>query len=219
MKIMIGTPTYDGKLDVHYNESLINTCIQGLKLGLEIIPFYIAYDALIQRARNDIFKIAYHYNVDCLFFIDADIGWDPDNFFKLVLNQNHIVGGTYRKKTDNEELYVLKIKDNEQEISIEQNLIEVQGLGMGFTKIDNYAIKKIWENSEKYVEDNIEKANVFFVEIKDNTIISEDIVFCNNWINLDEKIYLDSSITCNHTGIKTFYGNFENWIAQNFNDK
>jgi len=223
MKIMIGTPTYDGKLDVNYISSLLDTLKQASELGITIYPLFMAYDALVQRSRNDIFQTAYKAEVDFLFFIDADISWNPSDFFKLILNENHIVGGTYRKKTDNEELYVIKVKEEDiknKKIPINENgLIEVEGLGMGFTRIDKYAIKKIWDNSQKYIENTMEKAFVFNVEIRDNLFTSEDIIFCKNWINLNEKIYLDSNITLNHTGIKTFQGNFNEYLSNLANIK
>lgn len=217
MNVIIGTPTYDGKLDVHYNESLINTYSQGIKLGINIFPFYIAYDALVQRARNDIFQIAYTNNIDQLVYIDADIGWKADDFFQLIFHKQHIVGGTYRKKSDFQEDYVLKIEEKNLKIN-ENNLMEVNGVGMGFTKIDNYAIQKIWNNSDKYIENNTEKVVAFNVSFEDNKIISEDINFCNKWLNLNEKIYLDPYITCNHTGIKTYYGNFFEFFQKRIGD-
>ena len=46
--------------------------------------------------------------LNVLFFIDSDIGWEPKDFIKLVLSDKDMIGGAYRKKTDNEELYAIE---------------------------------------------------------------------------------------------------------------
>ena len=213
-RVVILTPCYDGKITCQYANSLKETILLGLNLGVNVIPVYIAFDALVQKARNDLFAFAYKNNVDDLFFIDADVEWDEKWFFKLLNYKAHIVGGTYRKKTDVEEKYVVNIF-NINTIKIEDNgLIEVEGLGLGFCRIDNYAIKKVWEHSEKYTENNEEKRMIFNVELKDGCLISEDISFFKHWIALDEKVYLDPSITCGHSGQKTFYGNFNEYFKK-----
>ena len=112
-KVLIATPSYDGKLDVYYIDSLLNTLSIAEKNNVEVFPLFICYDSLIQRARNDLFKLAYSNDIDVLFFIDGDVGWNPSDFYKLVKSDKDIIGGSYRKKTDNEELYVVKALDKD----------------------------------------------------------------------------------------------------------
>jgi hypothetical protein len=83
-KVLIATPSYDGKLDVYYIDSLLNTLSLAEKNNVEVFPLFICYDSLIQRARNDLFKLAYSNDIDVLFFIDGDVGWNPLDFYKLV---------------------------------------------------------------------------------------------------------------------------------------
>jgi hypothetical protein len=221
-KVIIGTPTYDGKIDIHYIDSLLNTLEQSDKENIEIYPLFICYDSLIQRARNDLFATAYNSSVDALVFIDADIGWNPQDFFKLIKNDKDLIGGSYRKKTDNEELYVVKAldeKDPSLKLEIDKNgIMEVAGLGCGFMKVSRNAITNIWNVSKPY---NSEKGNnrmVFEVVCENNDLISEDIYFCKKWRNLGNKVYLDTSITCVHAGTKTYTGNVRNWI-ESFKNK
>ena len=55
---MIGTPCYDGRIDVWYTNSLINTVKQSYAHDVEITPMWVSFDALNQRARNDTIQLA-----------------------------------------------------------------------------------------------------------------------------------------------------------------
>ena len=58
LKVLIGTPSYDGKLDIYYIDSLLNTLAQSEQNGVEVYPLFMCYDSLVQRVRNRYFKIA-----------------------------------------------------------------------------------------------------------------------------------------------------------------
>jgi hypothetical protein len=215
-KVLIATPSYDGKLDVYYIDSLLNTLSLAENNNVEVYPLFICYDSLIERARNDLFKIAYSNDIDNLFFIDSDVGWNPQDFYKLVKSDKDIIGGSYRKKTDNEELYVVKAldKDNPKlNLSVDKDgILEVAGLGCGFMKISRKAINALWEVSKHYTSEKGDARMVFEVVCEDGQLISEDIYMCKKWRNLGNSVYLDTNITCSHTGAKTFVGDVGKWI-------
>ena len=57
------------------------------------------------------------------------------------------------------------------------------------------------------------------VVCEDNDLISEDIYMCKKWRDLGNKVYLDTRITCTHTGTKTFTGDVNNWLQSFINKK
>ena len=215
-KVLIATPSYDGKLDVYYIDSLLNTLSTAEKNNVEVYPLFICYDSLIQRARNDLFKLAHSNDIDTLFFIDGDVGWNPLDFYKLVKSDKDIIGGSYRKKTDNEELYVVKAldKDNSKlNLSVDKDgILEVAGLGCGFMKISRKAMNALWDISKPYTSEKGDTRMVFEVVCEDGDLISEDIYMCKKWRNIGNSVYLDTKITCSHTGTKTFVGDVGKWI-------
>ena len=95
---MIGTPSYDGKVEVSYTSSLFYTTKAAEKRNIELFPLWVSFDALIQRARNDTLQLAYESGVDDLVWIDQDIEWTPSQFMKLLDHPVDVVGGTYPKK-------------------------------------------------------------------------------------------------------------------------
>lgn len=209
--VMVAAPSYDGKVGVWHVASLSETIKIGLYNNINILPIYVSFDALVQRARNDIFKIAYESNVDDLVFIDTDVDWNPQDFFRLLSHDVDIVAAPVVKKNDQTTFSVKLLRD----FKVEDNgLAEVDGIATGFMRIRRDAIQKIWDAAEEYKE--VGKAEpsrmVFDVKLVDGDLWSEDIVFCDNWIRLGGKVYVDPLINCGHSGEKRWIGNFYEWI-------
>ena len=209
-KILIGTPAYDGRLDVWYVNSLIGTVRMGIEKGIEIVPVYMAYDSLVQRARNDLVRLAVEDGFDELIFIDSDVEWNPEWVFKLLDYDTDVVGGCYPKKTD---IPTYPVKALKEGLKKEENgLIEVEGLPTGFLRISRDALQKVWDVSEEYKNEGRTCRMVFDIQVIDGDLVSEDNVFCRKWHELGGKIYLDPTMTCNHVGVKKYTGNFEAFI-------
>jgi hypothetical protein len=213
--VMIGTPCYDGKIEVWHANSLVQTIKMSADLGVEIYPIWLSYDALIQRARNDVVALMMEMGCDDLIWIDADIDWTPTDFFKLLSYPVDVVGGTYRKKGDQEE-YVAKILDPTRPVDPHTGLIEVEGLGTGFLRMSRKAVQHLWDTSPKYSERgrDIDRRWIFDVQIKNADLVSEDIHVCDRLREGGFPVWLDTQITCGHTGIKHFVGDFSAWFAQ-----
>jgi len=213
-RVMIGTACYDGKIDVWYANSMLETVKAGLTLGIEIFPIYLSYDALVQRARNDLIAMMLELGCDDIVFIDSDIEWQPNDFFKLLNYPVDVVGGTYRKKGD-AELYVAKILDPQRQKDPNTGLLPVDGLGTGFLKMNRNAVQTLWDTSVPYEERDAGKVRrwIFDVIVDNGELISEDILVCNRLIEAGIPIWLDTSITCNHVGMKKYTGNFDAWFS------
>lgn len=213
-KVIIGTPCYDGRLDVWYANSIYQTGIIANKHDVELIPIWLSFDALIQRSRNDIIQIAIEMEADDLIFIDSDIEWSPEWIFKLLSYDVDVVGGTYPKKTD-DEVYVVRQLVKRMP-NIKTGLLEVDGLGTGFVRISKKALKSVWDCSESYIDpkDNKERRLICNVVIENNDLVSEDIMLFNKLKQCGYTIYLDPKMTCNHTGSKKFKGDFNSWYSK-----
>jgi len=213
-KILIGTPAYDGRIDTWFADSLVRTIRQSIPKKIQIDAIYPSYDSLIQRARNDLFRMALEGNYDTLFFIDSDMEWEPEWFFRLLERPEPIVGGAVIKKSDNEG-YNVKITNKTLKYSTDQKLLEVDGVGTGFLKVDRFAIDKLWLMSEPYFHDNKDNRMVFDIKIENGDLVSEDYIMCSKWKSLGYKIWLDPTITCNHNGVKKYKGNVQNFLEKN----
>jgi hypothetical protein len=148
-----------------------------------------------------------------LMFIDADIGFEPEEIFKLILADKDVVGGLYPKKALPISYVVNKVPDAEKE----GNMVEVLNLGTGFMLIKREVLEKMIEaNPQLHYIDNIGldpkyapfKYALFDTEIDPSTTeyLSEDYLFCKRWREMGGKIWADLTITLNHCGYFTFRG-------------
>ena len=212
-RVLIGTPSYDGRIDVWYANSLMGTVKMAQEKGIFIHAIYTSYDSLIQRARNSLFRLALTGGYDDLFFIDSDAEWQPEWIFRLLERPEPIVGGALIKKSEKEG-YTVKLVDKELKRSEDGKLIEVDGVGTGFMKISRFALQKLWDMSDKYTSEGEEHRMVCDIKVENGDLISEDYIVCNKWKSLGYKVWLDPTITLNHIGTKKFKGDFQSFINQ-----
>jgi glycosyltransferase involved in cell wall biosynthesis len=211
-KVLIGTPAHDGRVDVWFANSLVNTIKLSMQKGIEIIPVYMAYDSLVQRARNDLVRLAIEEKFDYLIFIDSDQEWNPEWIFKLIAYKEDVIGATVVKKSDNIAFNVKALKDG---LKQQQNgLMEVECVGTGFLKISKKALQKVWDISPEYKNEGKTCRMVFDVQLVDGELVSEDNVFCQKWRKLGNKVFIDPNMTCNHIGVKKYTGNFLEFIKK-----
>jgi hypothetical protein len=96
--VLIGTPCYGGLVTHVYMQSvlrLMTTSRPGVRLGL----IMSAHDSLITRSRNAI--VANFLDTPAathLVFIDADIGFEPEEFYRLLRFDEDLVAGRYPLK-------------------------------------------------------------------------------------------------------------------------
>jgi len=216
--VMLASPCHNGLVDAYHASSLSETCKIGIMNNINVVAIYLAFDSLVQRARNDIFKMAVEANVDDLVFIDTDQDWDPNDFFKLLSHDLPVVGVPVRKKSDNEQ-YNVKILSTVDQLSIDENmLLEVASVGTGMLRIRKDALQAIWESaeSEEYTEDHKPGTSrmIFDVKIIDKKLYSEDTIFCKRWTDLGHKVFVDTSINVCHAGYNRWQGNFLSYLER-----
>lgn len=210
---MIAAPSYDGTLTVWHASALSETCKAGLAKDINVYCIYMSYDSLVQRARNDIVQLALDQEVDDLVFIDCDVDWNPEDFFKLLEYDVDVVGGIYPKKGDEEDYPVKALNQN---LTFEENgLVEVEGIATGFLRLTRKALQMVSDDSIEYNESHKPKPIKMIFDIvvdEKGELISEDIVFCRKWRKLGGKVWLDPSIKLSHVGTKRWNGDFLSWI-------
>ena len=111
-KVFVATPMYGGQCTGQYTKSSIDLGILATKYGMNINFFYLFNESLIPRARNYLVDEFLRSGYTHMMFIDADIGFDPNDVFTMAAladpdGDKDIVCGPYPKKAISWE----KIKD------------------------------------------------------------------------------------------------------------
>ena len=100
-KLLIATPMYGGLCNGSYALGLLNTAAVFANAGVSMMYAYMMNESLITRARN---SLAYDFlDTDCthLMFIDADIGFNPQDIIPMISADKDIICGMYPKKEIN----------------------------------------------------------------------------------------------------------------------
>jgi glycosyltransferase involved in cell wall biosynthesis len=237
--LVIGTPCYGGSVTHRYMMSMLNlqaACIEaGIKLSFRIL----SGDALITRARNIIVEeFLAEADATHLLFIDADIGFTPDQVFRLLKADHDVVGAVYPiKRISCERIkfhlettpgatlagslnYVVDFLDS-GEVPLRDGFVRVRYLGNGFMMIRRGVFAKLAEHYPEMryrdlhtiqnfsTETTIRHA--FFdciIDSETGVYLSEDYTFCKRWVDCGGEIWADLDSKLIHVGPTEFAGDF-----------
>lgn len=212
-KVMIATPSYDGKVGVLYADAMLNSVLLGLQHGVRIVPVYFPYEALLPVARNYLLSLAVASDdITDIVWIDADMVWTPDQFVRLLSHNVDVVGGVVPKKSDKLEWNVKALRGA---VKVDGNgLAEVAAVGTGFLRMRRKAFMALSKRGASYRHNGQLMRMAFDIAIKNGDLMSEDTHACDKLAGLGFPIYIDVNITAGHTGAKTWTADFATWLSQ-----
>jgi len=211
---MIATPAHAGVVTVQYAHALYHTGHEAAAVGINIVPVFMPGESLIQRARNDLVRIALSANVDDLLFIDADQEWEPRAVLEILAHNVDVVGAPVRKKTDYQESYNVRSLTPDIPVDLNTGLLIVDSVGTGFIRLSRKALQALWDASEPYSDGVFSNRMVFDIRIIDGALWSEDTLMCLKLGKAGFRIHVDPKLFVGHIGTKNFRGDFQNWLAR-----
>jgi hypothetical protein len=173
--IFIATPCYGGQIGEPYFRSMMRLAILCNKYNIQYTVSTLANESLVTRGRNTLNSFFMeNSSATHLFFIDADIEFNPEDILRMVAYDKPVVVGAYPKKalnwtsiisaaraddSETEETieghssnYVvnfdfLKDKDgnNTPQVQIEDNLVKLKDAGTGFMCIKKEVIQQMFD--------------------------------------------------------------------------
>ena len=173
--IFIATPCYGGQIGEPYFRSMMRLAILCNKYDIQFTVSTLANESLITRGRNTLVSFFMeHPDATHLFFIDADIEFDPNDLLRMVAYDRPITVGAYPKKAINWQSIIEAARRNDEEttetieghssnyvvnfefvtdedgnpqnqIQIRDNLIKLKDAGTGFMCIQRDVIQKMFD--------------------------------------------------------------------------
>jgi len=178
--IFIATPCYGGQIGEPYFRSMMRFAIMCNKYDIKYTISTLANESLITRGRNTLNSF-FMENKEAthLFFIDADIEFNPEDILRMVAYDKPIVVGAYPKKAlnwssiidaarrDPDETadtieghssnYVVNfefVKDKDgnktPQVQIVDNLVKLKDAGTGFMCIKKDVMQKMFDNHPEF---------------------------------------------------------------------
>jgi hypothetical protein len=171
--VFLATPMYGGMCTGTYTAALMQTPMTFSKAGVQLYYTYMMNESLITRARN---SLAYDFLASTathLMFVDADIGFNPQDIVEMVKRDVDIICGLYPKKEihwarvadavgkgvpadqlkDHTGTFVVNLVGNERaEVKINE-LMEIQNGGTGFMLIKREVFEALADKVPEYNND------------------------------------------------------------------
>ena len=178
--IFIATPCYGGQIGEPYFRSMMRLSILCNKYNIQYTVSTLANESLVTRGRNTLTSFFMeNKKATHLFFIDADIEFNPEDILRMVAYDKPIVVGAYPKKAINWESIINAARSNNEEtaetieghssnyvvnfdfmtddkgnktpqVQIEDNLVKLKDAGTGFMCIKREVIQQMFDKHPEW---------------------------------------------------------------------
>jgi hypothetical protein len=216
-KIYFAIPAYSGQVCVYTMNSLISTINMLETAGIQWTVMTVNGDCYIAKARNSLVKMFLKTDATHLFFIDADVGFDPRGVSKLIIRDEDVVLGSYPLKMNTvpQRYPVEPDYGPDGKPIIRNGMFKIKVGPTGFMCIRRKTIEDMtaaYPHLKFMDEDGGEGWNLFHCDIEkypDGTIkwTGEDIMFCRRLREMGKSIWCVPDIDFTHTGQHTWSGN------------
>lgn len=211
-KVMVGMPIGSGSLPWDTAVSLMSTVRAADKAGIPIRVEAPTGCSVVQWARSTIVEGFLKTDFTHLFWIDADITWAPNDFFRIlgfagVLDS---VGASYPfKKEPTEYLINLAGEPGKVEVNNATRCVRINSMAIGFTCMKRAVVEAVAKTKPRVRDDHngLEYADVFRVDrTARSTPRGEDVAFYDDARELGFSAWLDPSVNVGHIGTKVYRG-------------
>lgn len=233
--LYLATPCYGGLVNIYFLRSVLalqDACAaRGVGLHVELL----ANDPLITRGRARLAaRFLAHPEATHLLFVDADIGFAPENVFRLLDAGKPVIGAVCPlKHIDWEKAraaalagaqdlmakaigYVVRfIPTPDQSVEVEDGFAKVAYVGTGFLAIRRDAMEAVCAAHPELAADlsdvdpGAPRTTMIFdtlVETGTGQHLSEDYAFGRRWHDLGGEIWADMAARLVHAGHFAYAG-------------
>jgi hypothetical protein len=233
--LFVATPCYGGLLTQRYMYSMMSLTRRADAAGLPVAVELLGYESLITRGRNTLVsRFLDNESASHLLFVDADIGFDPDQLFRMLAFGEDVVAGMYPLKLIDWASGLGRARSGEpvetaalryvgapccgSEAESRDGFVTADYAGTGFMLIRREVFARMAESYPdlRYAAcHNSDRPSfspnqyAFFdgmIEPDTGHYLSEDYTFCRRWRETGGKIWLDTQGSLIHVGAHEFVG-------------
>mgnify|MGYP001577792157 CR=1 FL=1 len=200
--ILFATPMYGGNCTEPFFHSVMRTIRELTLLGVEYDWLTERNESLVHRARMEMTAtFLRRKEFTHLFWIDADIEFDPAHVAALWNMQVPIACGVYAmKKRDQQWFAAWKNGHLVKDLDQFDGPVEVDYCGTGFLLIRRDVIETLAAKAPTWEGANGPVPALFMTPIHNGCLESEDYNFCRQAREAGFKIMMDPSVRLGHWG-------------------
>ena len=235
--LVVGTPCYGRQVTDLYTASLLKLLLACQQREIRVGVQMAGSDALITRARQNI--VANFLEIEAathLLFVDADIGFEPEQVFRVMDFDAPVTAAVYPIKhidwnkvaaavraghvpLESAALSYMVDFTNAGEIRIRDGFARVSFAGSGFLMIRRDALLAMMEHypelrySRDHKPDDKLSGSLWryalfncMIDQETGTYLSEDFSFCRRWTAMGGEIWADLQSRLTHVGTMNFTG-------------
>jgi hypothetical protein len=237
--LMVATPCYGGLVTTAYANSLLKLQTACRSRSIDFEWLMLNGDALITRARADLVA---HFldrpDATHFMFIDADIGFEPEQVFRLIDFGADMTAGAYPvKRIDWNRVrevmaaglpqpqstaleYVFEVEDPAR-IVARDGFVKVRYAGTGFLMIRRSVLTALcaafpqlkYRRTSSTADPLASSPHRFalfdcMIDEASGVYLSEDYAFSRRWTGLGGDIWVDATSKLTHVGAVAFEGDF-----------
>lgn len=206
LRVDIGMPVHFPYVPFPTTVSLVDTAKVCSMAGLELRQLSPVGCSIVTDARSAVVDEFLRGNATHLFWIDSDMHWHPRDFVRLLslCTQVDVVGATYPQKMRPIRFPIRKMGERTNEFG----LVEVSGLGLGFTVMRREVVEKVAAGKEMIVSNSgkTPMREVFRLDRADGNRLGEDMAFFEDIRAAGYTVWLDPMVNIAHVGMELFSG-------------
>lgn len=211
-KVMICLPAYTGMVSLLTNRSLLVDALDLARHGWALVLEDEIGNTLIEDMRARMLAAFLDSDATDMVFIDNDVAWPGGSLRRLLNHPVDLVGGIYPQRTEPITFSVRTAEQDVYPVDSDTGLVEVTGLHGGFMRLTRACAEKMRDAyPDLLVRVNGRDIPNLFERYKvpgTHRKLGEDYAFCQRWLDIGGKVWLDAGFDMAHVGLKAFVGRF-----------
>jgi hypothetical protein len=204
--VFFATPTYDCAVTCEHHGSIINACKILASGGVDSQVATIGGCCFVDRARNQLVESFLASDCTDLWFVDADIGFNPQCVPRFMESSHDIMVGIPPKRKPELEFHIGKATN-----AFNAGAFECKEAPTAFMRIKRHVFDLIDAGhphlKTAYLPHIKDPTPYFQCGIVNGEFLGEDIFFCRLWAALGHSIWIDANVDFIHRGSHPFKGN------------
>lgn len=224
--VMFAIPCYDRRIAHECFQSCVQTEWQLHKNKISSSYRFVTGDQFIAKARNrlvtDFLTEKEFVEATDLFFIDDDVGFQPEKVVELLKRPEAVVGGVYPQKIDEPSFPCTFELQDGKFLQNADGLYSASLAPLGFMRIKRWLLEELVKGKRLYRDDNGDGTSGIRYNLFEAGLLpdwqnwsGEDYDFCCKVRGIGEKIWIDPDITFAHRGQKRWEGNLAAFMNTN----
>lgn len=214
--VFFAIPAYDGKVCAEFLLAFAETMRLIDRIGLHAQYRILPGDCYIHKARNTLTADFLDSSATEMFFLDTDLGWNPDDVLRMLQLPHELAVAVYPFKQD-AEAYPITLEaapESKPVFDAKTGCYSIVTGPTGFMRIRRSVFDRLAPIVGSYSLAGRRFGNYFATPVEDETFFGEDVFFIQQWLRAGGRAWCLPNVQFRHVGAKAWQGDFHAWTLK-----